>query len=162
MARTLKRSSSFSKSDHVGDHDHHFGMSQKSASFWAVLTIIAFPIGILAAGAANASSLQAFVAGALACFAVLFANAAADGRLWMFHPAWKARFDHPEFSYRLAIFSGAILLIVQTIFLVFVLFGATGNRAMLKLVFERECMTPRYGFENFCQSLDGTLKNLPE
>ncbi|MFO0765152.1 MAG: hypothetical protein U0487_03885 [Patescibacteria group bacterium] len=137
-------------------------MSQKSATFWAILTVIAFPIGMLAAGAANASSLTAFLAGMLSCFAVLFANAAADGRLWMFHPAWKARFDHPEFSYRLAIFCGALLLIVQTIFLVFVLFGATGNRAMLKLVFERECMAPRYGIESFCQSLDTTLKNLPE
>lgn len=158
MARTLKKPSSPIKHD----PDHHFGMSKKSASFWAVMTVMAFPVGILAAGSANASPWQSFATGAAACFAVLFANAAADRRLWMFHPDWKAKFDHPEFSYRLAIFSGAMLLIVQTIFLVFVLFGATGNRSMLKLVFDRECMTPRYGFEAFCQSLDNTLKNLPE
>ncbi len=158
MARTLKKTSSPLKHD----VDHHFGMSKKSASFWAVMTVVAFPVGILAAGSANASSWQSFVTGIGACLAVLFANAAADRRLWMFHPEWKAKFDHPEFSYRLAIFSGAMLLIIQTIFLVFVLFGATGNRAMLKLVFERECTTPRVGAEAFCQSLTSTIYNLPE
>lgn len=157
MARTLKKRSSPTQHD----VDHHFGMSKKSTTFWAVLTIIAFPIGLLAAGAANASSLQAFITGVIACFAVLFANAAADGRLWMFHPSWKERFDHPEFSYRLAIFSGAVLLMIQTIFLVFVLFGSTGNKAMLMLVFERECMAPRYGIEVFCQSLETTMNTLP-
>lgn len=156
MARTFKRHSTTPST-----HHESFGMSRKSANFWAVLTILALPIGLLAATSAGATATVALLTGVAACFSVLVANAAADGRLWMFHPELRQHFDHPEFSYRLAILCGALLLMVQTIFLVFVLFGTTGNHSMLRLIYDRECRQNPYPRAEFCQSLTKTINTLP-
>lgn len=145
MARTL--------SHHTQHEDDRFGMSHKSSMFWAVMTVLAFPLGLLAATRVTASDAKAFIAGVLACIAVLFANAAADKRLWMFHPRWRTLFDHPEFSYRLAVLCGALLLIVQTLFLVFVLFGATSTPSLLHIVQKRECRTVEAQATDFCYNL---------
>ncbi len=130
-------------------------------NFWAFLTISAFPVGMLCAMSLHASTIAVFLWGMFSTIAVLTANAVCEQRLWMFAPEWKSRFDHPEFSFRLAVVSGALLLILQTSVLVMVFADGGFDRGMLRLVFQRECTTPHYGFENFCWALDKDITRAP-
>jgi hypothetical protein len=133
--------------------------ASKFANFWAFMTVSAFPLGMLCAMSIQASTITVFAWGVLATLAVLTANALCEGQLWMFAPEWRARFEHPEFSFRLAVVSGAILLILQTTVLVMLFADGGLDRGMLRLVFERQCSAPKYGFNEFCNALDHARKS---
>lgn len=125
------------------------------------MTVSAFPLGMLCAMSIGASTITVFGWGILATLAVLTANALSEGQLWMFAPEWRERFEHPEFSFRLAVVSGAILLIMQTTVLVMIFMDGGLDRGMLRLVFERQCSHPKYGFSEFCDALDRSVTRLP-
>lgn len=125
------------------------------------MTIAAFPVGMLCAMSVGASTVGVFLWGMLSTIAVLTANAVCENRLWMFSPEWKARFDHPEFSFRLAVVSGALLLVLQTSVLVMLFADGGFDRGMLRLVFQRQCLTPHYGFDEFCYALDKDMTQRP-
>ncbi|KAA0206612.1 hypothetical protein EDM68_01925 [Candidatus Uhrbacteria bacterium] len=127
-----------------------------TADFWAFLTITAFPLAILVTSAMGFSQLGSFVWGMLASLAVLFANSMAEGRLWMFDPKWKARFDQPDFSFRLAVTTGAILLLLESAVLV-MLFTGNVERNLMSIVFERTCRNPDPHQIEFCRYLDRTF-----
>lgn len=127
------------------------------SNFWALMTIAAFPIAMLSAMSANQSTLAVFAWGILATIAVLTANALSESRLWMFSPEWKSRFDHPEFSFRLAVVAGALLLVLQTSVLVMLFTDGGLDRNMLRIVFKHQCTTRHYGFDEFCRALEHDL-----
>ncbi len=127
-----------------------------TADFWAFMTIIAFPLAILVTAGMGFSQLGSFVWGMLASIAVLFANSITEGRLWMFDPKWKARFDQPDFSFRLAVTTGAILLLLESAVLV-MLFSGNVERNLMGIVFERTCRDPEPHEVEFCRYLDRTL-----
>jgi hypothetical protein len=132
-----------------------------SPDFWAFTTILIFPIAMLGALSFGLSSMDAFGLGVFASLAALVANGAVEKRLWMFHPKWQDRFEAPDFSFRLAVVTGAILLIVQSSLLVFIFTEPSFDRSMLRLVFDRQCSDPQYGFGEFCKGLERALTNAP-
>ena len=107
------------------------------------------------------SSTSAFFLGIYASLGALVANALVEKRLWMFHHKWQHRLEAPDFSFRLAIVTGAILLIVQTSLLVFIFTEPSFDRSMLRLVFDRQCADAKYGFDEFCAGLERALTNAP-
>ncbi len=133
----------------------------RSADFWAYTTIIFFPFAMLGALSFGFSATAAFLIGMFSSLAALVANAICEKSLWMFDPKWHAHFQEPDFSFRLAIVTGAILLILQTSLLVFIFTEPTADRSMLRLVFERQCMEQRYGFSEFCRGLEKALMSQP-
>ncbi|PIP60924.1 hypothetical protein COX00_00570 [Candidatus Uhrbacteria bacterium CG22_combo_CG10-13_8_21_14_all_47_17] len=126
--------------------------------FWAFLTIAAFPIAMLIASTFGATPISSFLFGMYGTFAILVANAITEGRLWMFAPHWRARFEHPEFSFRLAVVSGAILLLLETVLIVLLFTGGGFDRTLLQLVFGRQCHIPTQALSGFCQTLRETLR----
>lgn len=141
------------KNVHSYEHD--------SPDFWAFTTILIFPVAMLGALSFGFSSTAAFCLGIYASLAALVANALVEKHLWMFHHKWKGRLETPDFSFRLAIVTGAILLIVQTSLLVFIFTEPSFDRSMLRLVFDRQCSQARYGFGEFCAGLERALTNAP-
>lgn len=111
---------------------------KNTSDFWAFLTIMAFPIAVLATTAMGVPHLQAFFWGMLSSVAALFANSMVERRLWMFDPKWKEKFERPDFSFRLAVTTGAILLLLESAALV-MLFSGNVERNLMGIVFERSC-----------------------
>lgn len=132
-----------------------------SPDFWAFTTIVIFPVAMLGALSFGFSSTSAFFFGMYASLAALVANAIIEKRLWMFHHKWRDRLEAPDFSFRLAIVTGAILLIVQSALLVFIFTEPSFDRSMLRLVFDRQCSEGKYGFNEFCKGLERALTNAP-
>ncbi len=130
-------------------------------NFWAFVTIFIFPVALLGALAFHFSSTAAFLLGIYASLAALVANVIVEKHLWMFDDAWRDRLEAPEFSFRLAIVTGAILLIVQSTLLVFVFTEPSFDRSMIRLVFQRQCSHARYGFGEFCTGLERALTHAP-
>ncbi len=127
-----------------------------TSDFWAFLTVMAFPIAILTTTAFGFSQMQAFYWGMLASIAALFANSMMEGHLWMFDPKWKTKFERPDFSFRLAVTTGAILLLLESAVLV-MLFSGNVERNLMGIVFERTCRAPEPHQVEFCHFLDRTL-----
>ncbi len=125
----------------------------ETSDFWAFLTFLAFPIGSGIAHGFDLTPISAFGVGMGSSLTIILANVLAEGRLWMFAPKWQARFQHPEFSFRLALVTGALLLIVET--LLFVLFFTEGSldEQLIRLVFARQCQAPSPAFLEFCDAL---------
>lgn len=132
-----------------------------SPDFWAFITILIFPVAMLGALAFGFSSTSAFLMGIYASLAALVANAIVEKHLWMFHHKWKDRLEAPDFSFRLAVVTGAILLVVQSSLLVFIFTEPSFDRSMLRLVFDRQCSHAQYGFGEFCAGLERALTNAP-
>lgn len=127
-----------------------------NGDFWAFTTVIAFPVAMLAAGSLGFGSIGSFAWGMAASCAALLANTIAEERLWMFDEKWSERFDRPDFAFRLAIVTGAVLLILESAVLV-MLFTGGAERNMIGLVFDRHCNPPHPEYAEFCSMLDRTL-----
>ena len=92
----------------------------KTADFWAFVTIFAFPVGMILAYANGVGAYGALAWGGIGSLAALIVNVITETRLWMFDPDWRARFEHPDFSFRIAVITGVVLLIMQTLLIVLV------------------------------------------
>lgn len=123
---------------------------EAEADFWAFMTIAAFPVAMLFASSLGATPFGAFLYGAYGSIAILVANQITDGRLWMFAPQWRRRFDHPEFSFRLAVISGTVLLLLETALIVFLFTGAGLDKTVLAMIFDRHCAVPDARLFDFC------------
>lgn len=132
-------------------HKHPREYHDPEADFWAFLTIAAFPFAMLVASSYGATPFGAFLYGMYGSLAILVANFVTCGKLWMFAPHWQRRFDHPEFSYRLAIISGAILLLLETALIVFLFTDASMDRTLLSLIVDRQCYLPDDSLLEFCR-----------
>lgn len=128
-------------------NDYH----NPEADFWAFLTIASFPLAMLVASSYGATPFGSFLYGAYGSLAILVANYVTCGKLWMFVAHWQRRFDHPEFSYRLAIISGTILLLLETALIVFLFTDASMDRALLSIIVDRRCYLPDPSLVDFCQ-----------
>jgi len=86
-----------------------------------VATLAAFPAVMTIATMFGLGPLLAFVAGAIGSLLVLLLNILLEHEFWMLNSHWRFRFEDPEFSHRLVVLSGALLLMVQTSFFLFFL-----------------------------------------
>jgi hypothetical protein len=126
------------------------------SDFWAFATVMAFPTAVLTASAFGVPHTEAFFWGISSSLAALFCNTMTERRLWMFDPKWQQRFEQPDFSFRLAVVTGAILLILESAVLV-LLFSGNVERNLMGIVFERQCRNPQPHQVEFCKVLDRTL-----
>lgn len=86
-----------------------------------IATLAAFPIALGFVSYLGLGPVLSFLAGAVGSLLVLFLNILLEKEFWMLEAHWKARFEDPDFSHRLLVVSGALLLMVQTSFLIFFL-----------------------------------------
>ncbi|MEI7512421.1 MAG: hypothetical protein WCK01_03105 [Candidatus Uhrbacteria bacterium] len=127
-----------------------------NGDFWALTTVIAFPVAMLAAGSFGFGPVGSFVWGMAASCAALLANTITESRVWMFEQKWAERFDRPDFAFRLAIVTGSVLLLLESAVLV-MLFTGSAERNMIGIVFERHCQPAQPEYIEFCAMLDRTL-----
>lgn len=129
-----------------------------TSDFWAFLSICSFPAGMIIANLMGYGAMASLAFGALASLAAVIVNVLTETRLWMFHPDWRARFEHPEFSFRIAVVTGAILLILQTGLIVMVATDTSLDQALMKVILRRQCVRNSVAFQPFCD----VVKQLPE
>ncbi len=121
--------------------------------FWAALTFLTFPLAWVVASWLGYDPIGAFLLGAAAMMAILVANRIAEQELWFFDIKWRERFEHPDVSFRLAVVTGALLLIIETTLLVLFFTDGSMDRALLNLVFSRQCQYPLDGFASICDAI---------
>lgn len=129
-------------------HSHHL-----TSNFWAFATILALPVTMFAANSAGASYVASFFAGIIGVLFVLSLDACLETKLWLFTPEWRARFESPDFSFRLAVSSGVIFLMLETILLFMFFTSPSMDRSLVELVFARQCGNPQGDFVQICHAL---------
>ncbi len=116
-------------------HPHH----ERNAQFWALVTTATFPGALLLFSSVGVSAIPSFFLAMVATLLVLVFNVALEGHIWMFHPMWAEHFERKDFSFRLAVASGALLLVVETAILAYVFFGPGVDRVFLAYLEDRYC-----------------------
>lgn len=120
-------------------------------------TIIAFPAVMLGLSLSNFSAFASFAYGILASLGVIATNAIVERRLWMFDPIWRKRFEHPEFGYRVAVMCGALLLVLESAFLIVVFTDPSLDGVLMTVVEKRQCSTTERQSSDFCLVLSMML-----
>ena len=132
---------------------HHF-----TVNFWALITILSLPVAMfLASHFFQVSYVRAFFVGVLASIVVLCVNVFLEGRLWFYHPDWIARLEAPDFSFRLAVVSGVIFLMMETALIFLFFTSPTLDRSLVGLVFGRQCAQPKGDFVQICGALNAPV-----
>lgn len=125
-----------------------------TSDFWAALTLLSFPTASFIATYFGSNAISSFFWGMGASLSMMVANILAEDRLWMFAPKWRTRFEHPEFAFRLALITGALLLILESFLLVTFFTEGSLDQSLINLVFSRQCQSPTPVFSEFCQTLE--------
>jgi hypothetical protein len=106
---------------------------------WAFLTIITFPIVLIASELLGAGGWWPFLYAILATFSVLVLEAIVRGRLWPFEKGFVNHIGHPETPFRILVFLGATLLILQTVLIVGAATDPRFDAPLLGLIIKKEC-----------------------
>lgn len=122
---------------------------------WAVISVIAFPVVLLAAQGLGAPGLWPIVWAASATLLVLLCEVMARGRLWISEPNLAEFISHPETPIRLLIFSGAILLILETALIFLVATNRRMDDGLIGLVMRKQCSAE---YDKTARSLCGYLQ----
>jgi hypothetical protein len=99
-----------------------------------VTTLAAFPIALAIVSMLGLGPVIAFIAGAIGSLLVLLLNICLEHDFWMFDVHWRARFEDPDFSHRLLIVSGALLLMIQTCFFIFLMLDRAFATNLMRLL----------------------------
>ncbi len=105
-----------------------------SHKFWMITTLGAFPVALTFTTALGWGAALSFVAGAVSSLLVLLLNGLLEHELWMLDVHWKVRFEDPDFSHRLLVIAGALLLVVETSFFLLFLADQSFAGKMLQLL----------------------------
>lgn len=127
------------------------------ATFWSIATLVAFPAVMLTFSSSGFSALSAFIYGLLASLGVVVMNGLMERHLWMFDPIWRERFEHPDFGHRVAVMCGALLLVLESAFLIFILTNPALDRLLLTVVERRQCATAERQASDVCLVLSMML-----
>lgn len=146
---SIKRKKALSPSYRIAHTSH--------ATFWSMATLIAFPAVLLSLTSSGYSAAAAFGYGLLASLGVVAANAIIERRLWMFDPIWRERFEHPDFGHRVAVMCGALLLVLESAFLIFILTNPALDRLLLTVVERRQCASAERQASDVCLVLSMML-----
>lgn len=84
-------------------------------------TLVVFPLVMALTSVLGFGPALSFLAGAVASLLVLLLNILLEHEFWMLNSHWKFRFEDPDFSHRLLVVAGALLLMVETSFMIFFL-----------------------------------------
>jgi hypothetical protein len=106
---------------------------------WAVLTILTFPIVLVATDVLDFEGMWPFMIALTATFVVILFEALVRGKLWIFEKGFVDHISHPELPARIIIFVGATLLILETALIFSVATNRQFDRTMLGLVMRKSC-----------------------
>jgi hypothetical protein len=111
---------------------------------WAVLTIITFPIVLIASELLDVGQWWSIIFAFMATFCILVLETIVRGRLWPFEKGFINSIGHPETPFRIMVFLGATLLLLETV----AVFGAVTDprfdEGLLSLVIKKECSIRHY------------------
>lgn len=89
-------------------------LEQLRIMVWAALTMTSFMVAYIASQLMGAISILPFVFGGTAMIAVMLSEAFLRGRVWIFEPGFREIFGKPDISYRILIFCGICLLLLES------------------------------------------------
>ena len=121
--------------------------------FWAAASLAALPLALIYFSSRGVTAFAAFLLGLLATLLVLFLNVLMEGSLWMFQAHWPEAFARPDASLRLMVFAGALLLIVESAALMYLLVSPSADEAFLLLVRQHRCLVPTDQYRELCDVL---------
>ncbi len=103
--------------------------------YWMIATLAAFPVIMTLTSFFGFGPAVSFLAGAVGSLLVLLLNILLEHEFWMLNSHWKFRFEDPDFSHRLLVVSGALLLMVETSFMIFFLIDQPFAAHIVRLLF---------------------------
>lgn len=106
---------------------------------WAVLTILTFPIVLVATDVLDFEGLWPFLLALSATFIVILLEALVRGKLWIFEKGFIDHISHPELPARIIIFVGATLLILETALIFSVATNRRFDKTLLGIVLRKSC-----------------------
>lgn len=130
-----------------------FSHTPQTTYFWAIASLLPLPAALLVLPSFGVSAMASFGLGVLGVLTVLAMNALLEKRLWMQHDEWHEVFLRPDASLRLAVFAGAILLIVETAAMMYILLSSGADQALLEYILGRQCGQPQGVFIDVCERL---------
>lgn len=122
---------------------------------WAFLTLVTFPVVLIATDMLGAEGVWPFAYAILATLAVLALEGLVRKRLWPFEPQFAECLGHPDTPVRIILFLGGFLLVLET---ALILLAATDPRvdaSLVKLVMRKECAARTASAGSFCAYLSG-------
>ncbi len=125
---------------------------ERTADFWALYTIFAFPTAVLVASSAGLSYIASFCLGISASLLVILANALLETRLWLFTDRWGHEFLTHDFSYKLLVVACVLLLIVESVMITLFFIDGSLDGLALRMIAARRCGVPTQLTEDFCMS----------
>lgn len=134
-----------------------FNSHHLTADYWAFATILALPITMFFVNGLGANYVVSFFAGIAGSLGVIILNAFLEKRLWFFAPEWKKRLEAPDFSFRLAVASGVLFLMLETLLLFMFFTSPSLDRSLMQLIFARQCQDPQGDFVLMCDLLGASF-----
>ena len=129
--------------------------SRGQTRFWAFASLITLPLSLIVFAAIGLTALSAFALGILATLLVLTLNVFIEGSLWISRDQWREMFENPEASLRLAMIAGALLIIVESAAVFYIVASPGSDELLLKLIQQRQCVDPQGVFIDVCRVLTG-------
>jgi len=123
---------------------------------WAFLTIVSFPIVLMASDALGARGLWPFAYAILATLAVLILELLVRGGLWPFEKGFVEHIGHPDTPIRILIFIGATLLVLETALIFTVATDRRIDPELVRFVAEKQCSAHP---DQLIQGLCGMFRN---
>lgn len=124
--------------------------TSQTTYFWAIASLFPLPLALLILPQYGVSAMASFGIGILGVLLILALNAVMEKRLWLQHDEWREVFARPDASLRLAVFAGALLLIVETAAMVYILLSAGADEALFRYILGRQCVNPQAFFVEVC------------
>ncbi|MBU1907761.1 hypothetical protein KKF59_01355 [Patescibacteria group bacterium] len=106
---------------------------------WAVLTILAFPVVLLAGEIFGLSWAASFGLALLASFLILCLEGLIRKRSWLFEKPFEDLLSHPELSFRLIFFVGALLLILESALILIMATNENFTEQFVELTLHKQC-----------------------
>ena len=125
---------------------------ERTADFWALYTIFAFPTAVLVASSLGLSYIASFCLGITASMLVMLSNALLETRLWLFTDRWGHEFLTHDFSYKLLIVACVLLLIVESVMIALFFVDGSMDGLALRMIVARRCAVPVEMTRDFCES----------
>lgn len=106
---------------------------------WAVLTILAFPIVLLAGEIFGFSWAVSFGLALLASFLILCLEGLTRKRSWLFEKPFEDLLGQPDLSLRLIVFVGALLLILESALILIIATNEDFTEQLVELTLYKQC-----------------------
>lgn len=107
---------------------------------WALLSLMSFVVVYLAALSLGIRGLLPFIYAAITMFSILLIEGLLRGEMWLFDPQFGQSLTNTDMPFRLVIFVGGFLLILETIILLGVAVDPRFERALGQFLINKSCV----------------------